>query len=73
VASVVAMAGCRNFLINEWEAEDDPLYQEVTQGRYPVQRAGRVTLPDGAGLGLEFDAAAFAKRFPYRGGARKMF
>jgi galactonate dehydratase len=72
VASVVALAGCRNFLIHEWEAEDDALYQEVTGGRYPVQRDGRVGLPDGVGLGLEFDGAAFARRFPYRGGARKM-
>jgi galactonate dehydratase len=73
VASLAAMAGCRNFLINEWEAEDDALFQEVTGGRYPVQREGRVGLPEGPGLGLEFDGAAFAKRFPFRGGARRMF
>ena len=67
------MAGCRNFLIHEWEAEDDPLFQEVTAASYPVQRDGSVSLPDGPGLGIDLDGAAFSKRFPYRGGARKMF
>ena len=73
VASLAAMAGCRNFLIHEWEAEDDPLYQEVTGGKYPVQKNGTIGLPDGPGLGIDMDFAAFTRRFPYRTGARTMF
>jgi len=36
VASLAVMSVCRNFLLQEWEAADDALYQELTGGRYPV-------------------------------------
>jgi galactonate dehydratase len=73
VASLTAMAGVRNFVINEWEAEDDPLFQEVTDGTYQTQKDGLVSLPQGPGLGLNFNAAEFSKRFPFRSGPRAMF
>lgn len=66
VASLAVMSTCRNFLIEEWEAEDDPLYVELTHGTYPVQKKGMVTLPERPGLGIEVDFAAFRKRFPFR-------
>ena len=66
VATLAAMSVCRNFLINEWEAADDALYQELTDGQYRVQKNGKVALPEGPGLGLTFDLADFQKRFPYR-------
>ena len=66
VASLAAMSVCRNFLIHEWEAADDVLYQELTDGKYPVQKDGVVTLPEGLGLGLTVDFEQFKKRFPYR-------
>jgi galactonate dehydratase len=72
VASLHAMAGVRNFLIHEWEAEDDPLFQEATGGTYPVQQGGHITLPDRPGLGLTMDFAAFCRRHPFRSGARSM-
>jgi len=65
VASLAAMSVCRNFLIHEWEGTDDKLYQEATNGTYPVQKDGYLTLPDKPGLGIEFDGAQLAKRFPF--------
>jgi galactonate dehydratase len=66
VASLAAMSVCRNFLIQEWEAADDALYQELTGGKYPVQKNGVIALPEGPGLGIEVDFAQFKKRYPYR-------
>jgi galactonate dehydratase len=66
VASLSAMSVCRNFLIHEWEAQDDPLFQEVTGGAYPVQRNGKIALPEGPGLGVTVNGAEFARRFPFR-------
>jgi galactonate dehydratase len=66
VASLAVMSVCRNFLIEEWEAEDDPHYVELTRGTYPVQKKGVVTLPERPGLGIEVDFAEFRKRFPFR-------
>ena len=66
VASLAAMSVCRNFLIQEWDGARDSIYQELTNGKYPVQKDGVVTLPEGPGLGIEVDFAQFKKRFPYK-------
>jgi galactonate dehydratase len=65
VASLAAMSVCRNFLIHEWEAADDPLYQELTNGKYPVQKDGYISLPQGPGLGIDVDFAEFVRRCPF--------
>jgi len=65
VASLAAMSVCRNFVIHEWEADDDALYLELTGGRYPVQKGGTVGLPPAPGLGLDVDFAQLPRRFPY--------
>jgi galactonate dehydratase len=67
VASLAAMSVCRNFLIQEWEAEDDKVFQELTSNTYPVQRDGTIRLPDLPGLGITIDFAEFKKRFPFKG------
>jgi galactonate dehydratase len=67
VASLHAMAGCRNFFLQEWEGDDDAVYQELCQGTYPVQKDGAVSLPTGAGLGLTVNFAELTRRFPYKG------
>jgi galactonate dehydratase len=66
VASLNAMSVCRNFLVQEWEAADDDLYQELTGGTYPVQKNGTVALPEGPGLGIPVNFAEFKKRYPYK-------
>jgi hypothetical protein len=66
VASLAAMSVCRNFLIQEWEAADDAVYQELTEGTYPVQQNGSVALSDRAGLGIQVNLVDFAKRFPFK-------
>ncbi len=66
VASLNAMSVCRNFLVHEWEAADDDLYRELTEGKYPVQKDGTVALPEGPGLGLTVNFAEFKKRCPYK-------
>jgi galactonate dehydratase len=67
VASLVAMSVCRNFLIQEWEAADDTLFVELTNGKYPVQKDGYVSLPGAPGLGIEVDFEQFKRRFPFQG------
>ncbi len=67
VASLHAMAGCRNFFLEEWEGDDDAVYQELCQGTYPVQKDGAVSLPTGPGLGLTVNFAELTRRFPYKG------
>ena len=67
VASLAAMSVCRNFLIQEWEAEDDKIFQEMTSGTYPTQSGGTIQLPEAPGLGTTVDFAAFKKRFPFQG------
>ena len=67
VASLAAMSVCRNFLIQEWEAEDDKVFQELTNGTYPTQSGGTIRLPEAPGLGITVDFPAFKKRFPFRG------
>jgi galactonate dehydratase len=71
VASLTAMSVCRNFLIQEWEAADDAVYQELTDGTYPVQHNGYVELSDRAGLGLQVNLPEFTKRFPFQGSRRR--
>ena len=66
MASLAVMSVCRNFLIQEWEAADDTVYHELTNGTYPLQRGGLMALPERSGLGIEVDFAAFKKRFPFR-------
>lgn len=66
VASLAAMSVCRNFLLQEWEAADDAVFQELTGGAYPVQSGGVVTLPTAPGLGLRVNFAELKKRFPYK-------
>ncbi len=66
MASISAMSVCRNFLVQEWEAADDQLYLELTDGKYPVQKNGTVALPEGPGLGLNVNFAEFQKRCPYK-------
>jgi galactonate dehydratase len=73
VASLISMSVCRNFLIQEWEAEDDAVYLDLTHGTYPVQKAGTVSLPAAPGLGITVDFDAFKKRFPYKGLQRRTF
>jgi galactonate dehydratase len=71
VASLCAMSTCRNFLLQEWEAADDKVYQELTDGTYPVQKNGVVELSDTPGLGLTVHFDEFTKRFPYKGSKRR--
>ena len=67
VASLHAMSVCRNFFIHEWEAADDELHREITGGAFPtIDENGEVPLPEGPGLGISFDMADFARRFPVK-------
>jgi len=66
VASLHAMSVCRNFIIHEWEADDEALYAELTAGKFPRQQGGEVALPEGPGLGIEVDFKEFVRRYPYR-------
>ena len=66
MASLATMSVCRNCLIHEWEGADDDLFREMTNGTYPTQKNGRVTLPDAPGLGITVDFAEFRRRFPYK-------
>ncbi|MGA2150157.1 MAG: mandelate racemase/muconate lactonizing enzyme family protein [Bryobacteraceae bacterium] len=67
LASLHAMSVCRNFLIEEWEGADDELYLEMTNGKYPTQKNGRVALPEAPGLGISVNFAEFERKCPYRG------
>lgn len=71
IASLNAMAGCRNFLMQEWEAADDPAYRELTDGTYPIQRNGYVELNEQPGLGITVNFAEFKKRFPFKATRRR--
>jgi galactonate dehydratase len=71
VASLAAMSVCRNFLIQEWEAADDVIYQELTDGTYPVQQNGYVRLSDRPGLGVHVNLPEFARRFPFKSSRRR--
>ncbi len=71
VASLAAMSSCRNFLIQEWEAADDEVYRELTDGSYPLQHNGYVELSDRPGLGLQVDFPGFVRRFPFQATRRR--
>jgi galactonate dehydratase len=66
VASLAASTVCKNFYIQEWEADDDAVYAELTGGKYPRQKNGFVGLPMDAGLGIRPDLPELVRRFPYR-------
>lgn len=66
MASLATMSVCRNCLIHEWEGADDELFREITEGTYPTQKNGRVTLPDAPGLGIKVNFAEFERRYPYK-------
>jgi len=67
VASVHAMAGVRNFLIQEWDAGQDKVFSEITKNTFPRVTNGTVTLTDKPGLGIEMDWPALARQYPYKG------
>ena len=67
-ASLAVASVCHNFLIQEWDAGQDPVFQEVTNGTLPIQRNGTVRLPDAPGLGITVDFAQYKKRYPYAAG-----
>ncbi len=71
VASLHATAGCRNFFLEEWEGDDDTLFQELCGGTYPVPKNGAVSLPTGPGLGLTVNFAELTRRFPFKGMNRR--
>jgi galactonate dehydratase len=71
VASLTAMSVCRNFLIQEWEAADDAVYQELTDGSYPAQQNGYVELSERPGLGLRINVEEFTRRFPFKATRRR--
>jgi galactonate dehydratase len=66
VASLAAMANCRNFLTQEWEATDDELFKELTNGTYPTQKNGMISLPEAPGLGITVNFEELKRRFPYK-------
>jgi hypothetical protein len=65
------MSVCRNFLVQEWEAADDAVFQELTDGTYPVQHNGEVELNGLPGLGLKIDLPEFTRRFPFKNSRRR--
>ena len=67
VASLQAMTGVRNFLIQEWDADMELVFRAVTRNTFPAVDKGHVKLSDGPGLGLEMDWAELDRRFPYKG------
>jgi galactonate dehydratase len=67
-ASLIAMACSRNFLIHEWEAIDNELYQDLTDGTFPEQKEGMISLPNGPGLGITVNFDDFTNRFPFKKG-----
>ncbi len=64
-ASLHAMAGVRNFLIQEWDAVMEEPFGPVTRGTFPKVVDGHVTLSGRPGLGIEMDWAEWDKRYPY--------
>ncbi len=66
VASLHVSAVCRNFLIQEWDAVMDKQFVEVTGGKYPVQKDGYVSLPDGPGLGVDIDFEQLRKQLAWK-------
>jgi galactonate dehydratase len=69
-ASVHCASACRNFFLQEWDGASDPLFQEVTGGTCPLQKAGVVSLPQGPGLGITVDFDLLKRRLPYSARSR---
>jgi galactonate dehydratase len=67
VASLHAMAAVRNFLIQEWDAGQVPLFGPLTRGSFPPVVKGEVTLSDRPGLGIEMDWGLWQQRHAYKG------
>jgi galactonate dehydratase len=66
MASMSTMSVCRNLVIHECEGADNDLFREMTDGAYPTQRDGYVTLPDAPGLGITVNFADFKRKCPYK-------
>jgi galactonate dehydratase len=66
-ASLHAMAGIRNFLIQEWDAGQEDTFSAITRGTFPRVKNGTVTLSDRPGIGIDMDWAAIAAQYPYKG------
>lgn len=65
VASLAAASVCRNLFIHEWDGGNQAVFQELTKGSFPVQKDGRVKVPNDPGLGIEMDFREVARRFPF--------
>jgi galactonate dehydratase len=65
VASLHSMAGIPNFLMQEWDAAMEPLFNKLTRGTFPIVGKGHVILSDRPGLGLEMDWAEWQRGHPY--------
>jgi galactonate dehydratase len=66
MASMSTMSVCRNLVIHECEGADNDLFREMTDGAYPTQKDGYVTLPDAPGLGITVNFADFKRKCPYK-------
>lgn len=66
-ASLHAMAGVHNFLMQEWDTAMEPVFTRITRGTFQTVSKGFVTLTNRAGLGLEMDWELLNREFPYRG------
>jgi len=67
VASLQAMAGVRNFLMQEWDAGTVPLFDGLTNGTFPKMEKGAATLSAAPGIGLTMKWAEWDRHHPYRG------
>jgi galactonate dehydratase len=67
VACLQALAATSNFLMQEWDAALNPVFERITQGTYPKVVNGRVTLSGHPGLGLDLDWQALDQLYPYKG------
>ncbi len=66
VASLQAMAGVRNFLMQEWDAGMQAVFEEITRGTFPLVDKGHVTLSSRPGLGIAMDWERLDRQYPYR-------
>jgi galactonate dehydratase len=66
MASMSTMSVCRNLVIHECEGADNDLFREMTEGAYPTQKDGYVTLPDAPGLGIKINFEEFKRKCPYK-------
>lgn len=61
IASCHVCASIPNFLVMEWHWVDRPHWHELVLADPPLIRNGRITLPDGPGLGVELNEEAARK------------